>query len=133
MATSKEFADFVLDQIRSDFEVDVRRLFDAYMIYVNRKPMLLLCDDTVFIKQYESLGGILCDCPKAPPFEGARQWYILDPENSDLLSEVIALAEPEARPAPKKKRRKKPSPAEIGVFGAELFQPKGQSKSKKIG
>lgn len=50
MASTKEFVEYVCDQIEK-FDVRNRKMFGEYMIYVNQKPILLICNDTVFVKK----------------------------------------------------------------------------------
>ena len=51
MATTKEYIEFVCDQIQGFGEVHYRKMFGEYMAYLNDKPVLLVCDDTVFVKK----------------------------------------------------------------------------------
>lgn len=41
MATTKEYIEFVCDQIQGFGEVRYRKMFGEYMAYVNDKPVLL--------------------------------------------------------------------------------------------
>ena len=47
MATDKEFIEFACEQIRNAGEVTYKKMFGEYMAYVNGKPILLVCDNTV--------------------------------------------------------------------------------------
>ena len=55
MATSVEFIEYVCEQIRGVGEVRHKKMFGEYMVYVNDKPVLLVCNDTVFVKPLETL------------------------------------------------------------------------------
>ena len=50
MATTKEYLDFVCTQLEGIQGVDYKRMFGEYQFYVNDKPVLLVCDHTVFVK-----------------------------------------------------------------------------------
>jgi TfoX/Sxy family transcriptional regulator of competence genes len=102
MSTSAELVEYVCDQIFEYGEVFSKRLFSGYMVYVNSKPLLLICNDTVFIKRLDCLKDLLSANQIGLPFPKARPWYILDADDSELLLKVVALAEPET--ALKKKR-----------------------------
>ena len=82
-----------------------RKMFGEYMVYVNDKPVVMVCDDTVFMKILPCLSELLKDRPTAPPYEGAKGHYVLDPDDRDTLRRAAALAE-EVTPLPKKKNRK---------------------------
>lgn len=46
MATTIGFIDFVCEQIR-DYNVHYKKMFGEYMVYINDKPILLVCDNCV--------------------------------------------------------------------------------------
>ena len=50
MSTSVSYIQFVCDQLQDFLAVRWRKMFGEYMVYVNDKPVLLVCDDTVFVK-----------------------------------------------------------------------------------
>lgn len=117
MPSSREFKDFVLEQLESSTEgyrFSARKMFGEYCIYVQDshapfecpKPLFLICDDTLFIKQYKELATLLESTPKAPPFAGAKEWHILDVDSSALLGEITQTIVP-LLPAPKPKNRTK--------------------------
>ena len=53
MATTQEYIEYVCEQIEEFENVRYRKMFGEYMIYVNEKPILLVCDNTVFVKKLE--------------------------------------------------------------------------------
>ena len=50
MATSQDYLDFVLEQLPPLWSICRRKMFGEYMVYLNDKPILMLCDNTVFVK-----------------------------------------------------------------------------------
>lgn len=50
MATTRNYLDFVCTQLEGIWGIDYKRMFGEYQIYVNDKPVLLACDNTVFVK-----------------------------------------------------------------------------------
>ena len=62
MATSPEYLAFVLEQLPPLWEVRSKKMFGEYMIYLNDKPVLTLCDNTVFVKKLPVLSEILAGC-----------------------------------------------------------------------
>ena len=80
-------------------------MFGEYMIYVNNKPVLLVCDNTVFVKQLDAIKDKMEGVEVGFPYEGAKEHYILDIENSGLArSIVLILVEITSIPKPKKKK-----------------------------
>lgn len=100
MATSPEYLAFVLEQLPPLWEIRSRKMFGEYMIYLNDKPVLTLCDNTVFVKKLPVLNEILANSPCGCPYEGAKECYILDVEDHCLTERVLTLAEA-ATPVPK--------------------------------
>ena len=106
MASSREFAEFVCDQIRGCGELRYRKMFGEYMVYVNDKPLLLICDNTVFVKMLPESEALLGGGDRGCPYDGAREHYVLDVEDREKALAVIAALEP-VTPVPVKKARKK--------------------------
>lgn len=50
MATSQEYIEFVCEQLVGIENVRYKKMFGEYMVYVNDKPVLLVCDNTVYVK-----------------------------------------------------------------------------------
>ena len=53
MSTSKEFAEYVREQIHEVGFLRYKKIFGEYMIYVNDKPILLVCDNTCLYKKLD--------------------------------------------------------------------------------
>lgn len=109
MATTAEYIEFAVDQIRHTGNVRYRKMFGEYMIYVDDKPILLVCDNTVYVrKQPEKLPEIeelMRDAECGVPYGSAKEHYILDIENTELSDKVIA-ALLKVIPVPKPKKSK---------------------------
>ncbi len=104
MATDLSYIQFVVEQLRG-VEATYKKMFGEYMVYVEDKPLLLVCDNTVFVKEVKELDQILADAEKGYPYEGAKEHYILDIENADLVEKVVEVLK-EVIPVPKKKIKK---------------------------
>ena len=105
MATSLEYIEFVCGQIQSFGDVRYRKMFGEYMAYLNEKPILLVCDNTVFIKKLPQIEALMRNAECGFPYDGAKEHYVLDIENADLLSRLIPVLEA-AIPMPKPKKKK---------------------------
>ena len=108
MATFPDFVAFVCDQLQGTGDVRHRAMFGEYMVYVNNKPLVLVCDNTAFIKQHPAVTDLLQDAPKGFPYPGAKEHHVLDVDDRELCKAVIARLEPvTALPKPKTKKGKK--------------------------
>lgn len=106
MATSVDFALFVCDNLIEYGDVRYRKMFGEYMVYINDKPILLLCDNTVFAKKLPCIAPLLENAPCGIPYRNAKEYYILDIENHELCKKVVPLLEQHTPfPIPKKRHK----------------------------
>ena len=107
MATTIDFIEFICEQIDGVGAVRYRKMFGEYMVYVNDKPLLLVCDNTVYLKIHDSISQLMTEADQGFPYQGAKLHYILDIDNADFSKEVITVLEPHIQvPKPKKKKTK---------------------------
>lgn len=72
MASSKEFANFVADQVHDLGDASMRRMFGEYFIYIDARPILLICDHTVYVRTYPEIEHLMTGAAKEEPFPGAN-------------------------------------------------------------
>ena len=97
MATTESYIKFVCEQIEGVGVIRYKKMFGEYMVYADDKPVLLVCDDTVFVKILPELETLMQ--------HAAKEHYILDIENRDLAREVTELLA-KITPLPKKRVKK---------------------------
>jgi len=85
MATDISFIDYVKGKL-VNFAVRERKMFGEYMIYISDKPVLLVCDNCLFVKKFAQLDNFGLDT--GVPYAGAKEHYVLDPEDG-RLEEVV--------------------------------------------
>lgn len=105
MATSLDFIEYACEQISGVGAIRYRKMFGEYMAYVNDKPILLICDNTVYVKQLSCIAEKMLQADKGFPYNGAKEHYILDIDNADFSKEIVLLLE-HATPLPKPKKKK---------------------------
>ena len=110
MASSPDFVNYICEQLEGLGAVRSRKMFGEYMVYLNDKPVIIICDDRPMVKTLPCLEELLRGRPVEPPYEGAKDHYLLDPDDRETLREAARLAE-EVTPLPKKKTPKKKEPA----------------------
>lgn len=103
MSTTVDFIEFVCEQIEGTGTIRYRKMFGEYMVYVNNKPVLLVCDNTVFVKMVPSIDGRIKE--KGIPYKGAKEHYILDVDNKDFSREIVSILE-SVTPVPVPKGKK---------------------------
>ncbi|HNU68167.1 MAG TPA: TfoX/Sxy family protein [Myxococcota bacterium] len=109
MATSREFMEFVLEQISSMPTVRARKMFGEYALYCDDKVVGLVCDEQVFIKITPEGRALVGDrYEEGLPYPGAKPWMLVDGdeiEESDRMCSLIrATADALPSPAPKRPR-----------------------------
>lgn len=104
MSTTVDFIEYVCKQIEGIGVVRYRKMFGEYMVYINDKPVITICDNTVFIKQLDCVAEQMQDAKVGAPYKGAKPHYILDIDNADFAREIIRQVEA-ATPLPKKKKK----------------------------
>lgn len=104
MATTVSFIEFVCEQMPGNYAVRYRKMFGEYMVYADDKPILLVCDNCVYVKKLAELQPLLGEAACGVPYAGAKEHYILDMENAALVKSVIPVLV-RITPLPKTKRR----------------------------
>lgn len=106
MACSLDFIEFVSSQIATAGTVRCRKMFGGYIVYVDEKPVVLVCDDIPYIKEHEAIKSMMSSAERGFPFKGAKEHYILDVSKTDFAVKVVkALVE--VLPYPKKRKKNK--------------------------
>jgi len=106
MSTSADFIEYICGQIADTGVVTYRKMFGEYMVYVNAKPLLLVCDNTAYVKMLDCVADELSDAEVGEPYSGARPHYLLNVDNAELCGRVIRLLDA-ATPVPKPKKLNK--------------------------
>lgn len=105
MATTVDFIEYVCEQV-GNYTVRYKKMFGEYMVYVNDKPILLVCDNCVYVKKLDELKELMATASCGVPYVGAKEHYILDIENAELTASVAEILE-KSTPLPKKKKPRK--------------------------
>lgn len=89
MATDKEFIEYVAEQLGDYFDVTYKKMFGEYMIYIDAKPVLLVCDNAVFVKMHEALKALLEKNDTGYPYPGSKLHYVVDVDDGELLKDIV--------------------------------------------
>lgn len=104
MSTDLSYIQFVLEQLRGE-DATYKKMFGEYMVYVDEKPVFTVCDNTVFVKEIKELENLMVEADRGFPYSGAKEHYILDIENDELVQKIVKILK-EVIPVPKKKVKK---------------------------
>lgn len=104
MASSKEYLEFVLDQLSSLDDISYKAMMGEYIIYYQGKIVGGIYDDRFLVKPTKSAKQMMPDAPLQLPYEGAKEMLLVeDIDNRDFLNELLNAVVDEL-PAPKKKK-----------------------------
>ena len=104
MSTTVEYVEYVRERLPDCGEVSCRKMFGEYMVYINGKPVLTVCDNTVFVKKLPQLHDLMDNAATGYSYEGAKEQYILDMDRTALVGQVIAILEDITPPPAKRKK-----------------------------
>jgi TfoX/Sxy family transcriptional regulator of competence genes len=101
MASTKEYADFILEQLSELDEIASRRMMGEYIIYFRGKIIGGIYDNRFLVKPTKSAQKKMPDTSFELPYEGAKEMLLVDNvDNRDFLKELF-LAMYDELPAPK--------------------------------
>ena len=107
MASHADFVDYVADQMQQAGVIRSRRMFGEYGLYCDGVFFAVICGDQLFVKITPASQAAFPDLPKAPPYEGARDYFLVeDVEDREQLAKLVRVTCEALKNLPQKKRRK---------------------------
>lgn len=107
MASSNEFVNYICEQIAECGSVRSKKMFGEYLIYLNEKPIFIVCNDNLYVKILKETTEIVKkDSEQGFPYNGAKPHYIVDEIEDKLFLERLASAVEKVTPQPRKKKAK---------------------------
>ncbi len=104
MASSKDYLEYVLDQLSSLNDISYRAMMGEYIIYYQGKIVGGIYDDRFLVKPTKSALDLMPDASRELPYEGAKEMLLVeDIDDRDFLNELLNAIVYEL-PAPKKKK-----------------------------
>ena len=78
MASSKEYLDFILDQLSGLDEISCRAMMGEYIVYYRGRIVGGIYDDRFLVKPTKSAVAMMPDADKELPYEGAKEMLLVD-------------------------------------------------------
>ena len=104
MASSKDYLDFILEQLSELEDISQRAMMGEYILYYRGKVVGGIYDNRFLVKPTKSAMEMMPEASLELPYEGAKEMLLVDNvENKEFLKELLE-AMYEELPAPKKKR-----------------------------
>ena len=104
MASTKEYLDFILEQLSGLDEITYKAMMGEYIIYYRGKIVGGIYDDRFLVKNVKTAIDKMPDADLELPYEGAKEMLLVDDvDNKEFLKELLEAMYDEL-PAPKKKK-----------------------------
>jgi len=109
MASTKEYLDFVLDQLSGAEGLTVRPMMGEYLLYCGGKLVGGVYDDRLLLKPTPGALRLMREEGLAPtmetPYDGAKEMLLADVDRRELLCRMVQNIADEL-PAPKRKNHR---------------------------
>ena len=104
MASSKEYLEYILDQLSGLEEISYLAMMGEYIVYYRGKIVGGIYDDRFLVKPVKAAVAMMPDASMELPYEGAKEMLLVDNvENREFLRDLLEVMYDEL-PAPKKKK-----------------------------
>lgn len=104
MSSSKEYLEFVLEQLSLLDEITFRAMMGEYIIYYHGKIVGGIYDDRFLVKPTKSALALMPKAKYELPYKGGKEMLLIeDIENKEFLKELFEKMYDEL-PYPKKKK-----------------------------
>ncbi len=103
MGSSKDYLEYILEQLSFSDEITYRSMMGEYIIYYRGKIIGGIYDDRFLVKPVKSAKEMMPNADMELPYEGAKEMLLVDDvENREFLKELLEAMYGEL-PAPKKR------------------------------
>ena len=90
MASSKEYLDFIMDQLSDLEDVTVRAMMGEYIIYYREKIVGGIYDDRFLVKLVPAAVALMPGAQKELPYEGAKEILLVDEvDNREFMCNLL--------------------------------------------
>ena len=104
MASSKDYLEFVLEQLSLLEDITYKAMMGEYIIYYRGKIAGGIYDDRFLVKPTKSAVAMMPEAGMEIPYEGAKEMLLVDEiDNREFLRDLFDAMYDEL-PAPKKKK-----------------------------
>ena len=106
MASTKDYLDYILEQLSVLDDISSRAMMGEYILYYQGKVFGGIYDNRFLVKPTKSARAMMPEAIEELPYEGAKPMLLVDNiEDREFLAELLNAMVDEL-PAPKKKKKK---------------------------
>lgn len=104
MASSKDYLDYVLEQLSQLDEITYRAMMGEYILYYRGKVIGGIYDNRFLVKPTKSAEAFMPNAVRELPYDGAKEMLLVEElDNQAFLCELLQAMYGEL-PSPKKKK-----------------------------
>lgn len=104
MASSREYLEFVLDQLSDLDGISYRAMMGEFILYYHGKIVGGIYDDRLLVKPVKSAIALMPEAVYETPYDGAKEMLLADNvDDKEFLSKLFVAIYPDL-PEPKKKK-----------------------------
>ena len=90
MASTKEYLDYILEQLSGLDEITYKAIMGEYIIYYRGKIVGGIYDDRFLVKNVKAAIDKMSDADLELPYEGAKEMLLVDDvDNKEFLKELF--------------------------------------------
>lgn len=102
MASSKEYLDFILEQLDTLDQITYKAMMGEYIIYYRGKILGGIYDDRFLVKPVKSAAMLMPNARYESPYEGAKEMLLVEDVDDKAFLHTLINAMYDDLPAPKK-------------------------------
>lgn len=106
MASSKEYLQFILEQLSGLEEINYRAMMGEYILYYRGKIVGGIYDDRLLVKPVKSAISYMPAAVYELPYDGAKEMLLVEDVDSKEFLAGLFNAMYDELPAPKPKKKK---------------------------
>ncbi len=105
MASSREYLEFILEQLSLSEDISYKAMMGEYIIYYKGKIVGGIYDNRFLVKDVKAARKIMPDAPLELPYDGAKKMILVDNiEDREFMKSLMEKMYTEL-PEPKRKKR----------------------------
>ena len=105
MGSSKDYLEYVLEQLSDLEDISYRAMMGEYIIYYRGKIVGGIYDDRFLVKPVKAAMAMMPDVNMELPYEGAKEMILVDDvDDREFLGELLEAIYDEL-PAPRKRKK----------------------------
>ena len=134
MASDIGFVEYVCEQVAGAGRISHRRMFGEFALYCDGKVVALICDNQFFLKPTAAGRQMLGRVREAPPYPGAKLYFLLDAdlEDAEQMARLVRATAAEL-PPPKPPGTRKAGAKKQAAAGKTAVAARRKPASKRPG